>query len=198
MSESTTMRPAGLAGITVPRLEAEEFREDVAAYLGPRVKRLGYLGEFFRCTGHQPDALLDFMRFTESSKKGLPEKLVELIALTAAVENGNAYERNQHERLSIRLGYGADWVASVERLDPDVVPGLDDIERQLQRFILAAIRTSGHGAGDELSAFIAATSAEQAVAAMFVLGRYAVHALIVNSLGLAPPVPSIFEDGFRG
>ena len=38
---------------------------------------------------------------------------------------------------------------------------------------------------------------EPAVAVMMVLGRYLVHALIVNSLGLAPPVPSIFEDGFE-
>ena len=33
---------------------------------------------------------------------------------------------------------------------------------------------------------------------LMVIGRYVTHALIVNTLALKPPVPSIFEDGFTG
>jgi hypothetical protein len=33
---------------------------------------------------------------------------------------------------------------------------------------------------------------------MLLAGRYLAHALVVNTLDLAPPVPSIFEDDFDG
>ena len=38
----------------IPRLEMEELAPNVQETLGPRVKRLGYLGEFFKCSGHNP------------------------------------------------------------------------------------------------------------------------------------------------
>lgn len=189
---------SGVAESILPRLDAASLREDVAGYLEPRVQRLGYLGEFFRCAGHQPDALLDFMRYTESSKKGLPENLVEVIALTAAMANGNAYERNQHERLSVRLGFGAEWVAAVEKCDPDGDSALGADERAVQRYVLAALRSAGREARPAFEALVEVVGPQSAVAAMLVLGRYAVHAIVVNTLQLAPPVPSIFEDGFQG
>jgi hypothetical protein len=37
---------------------------------------------------------------------------------------------------------------------------------------------------------------ENAVAVMMVMGRYTTHAIIVNSLGIEAPVPSIFPDAF--
>lgn len=46
-----------------------------------------------------------------------------------------------------------------------------------------------------LGEFFAAT-AHQAVAVLMVMGRSTAHAIIVNRLGIGPPVPSIFEDGF--
>ena len=94
----------------IPRLEFEDLDPDLAKVLEPRVERLGYLGEFFKCTAHQPAALLSFNEFTENSKKGLPKRLVELIALSISTKIGNDYERNQHERLSVRLGFGREWV----------------------------------------------------------------------------------------
>ena len=63
--------------MTIPRLEFETLAPDLAKVLGPRVERLGYLGEFFKCAGHQPAALLSFIDFTEHSKKALPQRLVE-------------------------------------------------------------------------------------------------------------------------
>jgi hypothetical protein len=56
----------------------------------------------------------------------------------------------------------------------------------------------GRGAAAAFEGVVEALGPEAAVAVMMVLGRYAVHGLIVNSLELAPPVPSVFEDGFEG
>ncbi len=186
--------------MTIPRLEFDTLAPDLAKALEPRVARLGYLGEFFKCAGHQPAALLSFIDFTEHSKKALPQRLVELIALTASAKLGNAYERNQHERLCVRLGYGRDWVAAVEALDPGsaATSKLGDAERPVQRFVIAMLDRHGQGVEAELAAVVEAIGHERAVAVMMVVGRYVVHALIVNTLALEPPVPSIFEDGFEG
>lgn len=182
----------------IARLEMDQLEPSLAARLAPRVERLGYLGEFFKCAGHQPAALAAFVDFTAESKKGLPEKLVEVVALSAALRLGNAYERNQHERLCVRRGFGKDWIRAVEALDPDDAPGLSDAERAVQRYVLRALDGMGRGAGTALEGVVEALGPEAAVAVMMVLGRYAVHGLIVNSLDLAPPVPSVFEDGFEG
>src|SRR5438552_1200586 len=97
----------------IPRLKAEELPHDVAAFLRPRVERLRYLGEFFRCTAHQPKALLSFLRFTDDLKHALPDNLTEVVELTVARGMNNAYERVQHERLSLKLGFGEIWVRTV-------------------------------------------------------------------------------------
>jgi alkylhydroperoxidase family enzyme len=179
----------------IGRLGMDALRPDLRASLAARVERLGYLGEFFQCAGHQPDALLAFQAFTEASKKGLDERHVELIALTVASRIGNAYERNQHERLSIRMGFGRDWVERVEALDPGS-SGLDKAERAIQAFTLSAVASHGRGTSSEFEAVVEAVGSDAAIAVMMVIGRYLVHGLFVNTLELAPPVPSIFEDGF--
>ncbi len=184
----------------IPRLAYEDLPPGLAEALRPRVERLGYLGEFFRVAAHQPRALEAFVDFTEAAKEGLPKRLVETVALTCAVRLGNAYERNQHERLSVRLGFGRDWVAAVERLAPDTAPLLEPEERAVQRYLLAALDSHGHGeaAQDGFADLVMCLGHAHAVAVLLVAGRYLVHALVVNTLALAPPVPSIFEDGFAG
>src|SRR5579885_955406 len=102
----------------IPKLSQEEMAPELASMLRPRVERLGYLGEFFRCTAHQPKALMSFLTFTEDLKKALPDKLTEVVALTVASVMKNAYERVQHERLSLKLGFGETWVRSVLALNP--------------------------------------------------------------------------------
>jgi alkylhydroperoxidase family enzyme len=179
----------------ITRLDLDDMRPDLAEALRPRVERLGYLGEFFRVAAHQPDALLAFYRYTDVSKQGLDKRYVELIALTVAAATGNAYERNQHERLSVRLDLGRDWVAEVERLAPEVAE-LDPAERVVQRYVLAAIADHGRGSPALFEAVVTALGAAPAVAVLLVVGRYLLHGLVVNTLALAPPVPSIFEDGF--
>ena len=182
----------------LPRLEFADFPPPLAAALEPRVKRLGYLGEFFKCTAHQPEALKAFIEFTEASKESLPKRLVEVIALTCAGWMDNAYERNQHERLSVRLGFGRDWVTAVNALSPETDSAMTTEERSLQRFVLTVLKTQGRAASESFEALTNALGAAQAIAVLMVIGRYVVHALIVNTLALASPVPSIFEDGFSG
>jgi len=172
-----------------------DLRADVAEYLQPRVKRLGYLGELFKCAGHAPGVLLGFMNFTDALKEALPDRLTEVGALTVAGVLRNDYERHQHERLSVKLGFGEDWVAAVNRLDPDNAPLLSDAERAVQRYAMVAMETKGFGAQTEFEQVLAHLSAAQAMAFAFLVGRYLTHALVVNTLQLKPPVSSIFESG---
>ncbi|HEX7781481.1 MAG TPA: hypothetical protein VF509_01600 [Sphingobium sp.] len=178
----------------ITRLNFEELTPAAQSVLDARVKRLGYLGEFFRCAGHQPAVLIPFMEMTEALKKALPDRLTEVGALTIASLMGNDYERHQHERLSVRLGFGREWVAAVERLDPETGDELSAEERAVQRFVQLAVERKAKGVGQEFDALIDAIGADQAIALLFLIGRYITHALIVNTLELAPPVPSIFSS----
>lgn len=177
----------------IPKLSQEEMAPELASMLRPRVERLGYLGEFFRCTAHQPKALMSFLTFTEDLKKALPDKLTEIVALTVASVTNNAYERVQHERLSLKLGFGETWVRSVLALNPAKTNPLSAEEAAVQRLALAVVERKGHGTGPEFEAVIRAIGHEQAIAVLMLIGRYMTHALIVNTLDLAPPVPSPLE-----
>ena len=178
----------------IPRLTYEELAPVLQQLLEPKYKRLGYLGEFFRCTGHQPDILAPFMEMTDALKDALPDRLTELGALSIAVMMQNEYEKHQHERLSQKLGFGKEWVAAVEQLAPDTAEGLSDEERAVQRLVIAAVKNAGQGVSAELEGVIDAIGADQALAVLFLVGRYITHAIIVNSLQLAAPVPSIFAE----
>jgi alkylhydroperoxidase family enzyme len=178
----------------IPRLEMADLAPQVQETLAARVKRLGYLGEFFKCSGHNPDVLVSFMEMTEALKEALPDKLTEVGALTVAGAMGNAYERNQHERLSVKLGFGRDWVGAVNKLDPDADGPLNAEERAVQRLALDVVARRGHHVEDDLEALIDRIGSEKAMAVLFLIGRYVMHAYVVNALNLAPPVPSIFED----
>jgi hypothetical protein len=120
----------------IPRLEMNDLAPKVQEALAARVKRLGYLGEFFKCSGHNPDVLVPFMEMTEALKEALPDRLTEIGALTVAGVMGNAYERHQHERLSEKLGFGRQWIAAVNRLNPDASGPLSEDERAVQRLAL--------------------------------------------------------------
>ena len=173
----------------IPRLSREALRGDVAEMLRPRIERLGYLGEFFTCAAHQPAALMSFMAFTEDLRRALPDRITETVALTVSTELGNAYERHQHERLSIKLGFGEDWIRAVEALDPDH-SAMGEVERRVQTLTLAVIRRHGHQTAGELEPVVSCIGHEQAIAVLMLIGRYVTHALIVNALELQAPVPS--------
>lgn len=182
----------------IPKLSFEELPQSVAELLQPKYERLGYLGEFFARTAHQAEALAAFIQFTDASKGALDMRLVELIALTVAAIKDIAYEKNQHERLSIRLGFGRDWVSQIEQLAPEEASLLGDSEKIVQRFVIDAVHSDGVGVTPVLDAMVDQLGHENAVAVMMVMARYTAHALLVNCLHIGPPVPSIFEDGFEG
>lgn len=178
----------------IARLEFDDLAPRVQEILRPRVTRLGYLGEFFKCSGVQPDILAPFMEMTEALKHALPDRLTETGALTVAKLMGNRYELHQHERLSRKLGFGEAWVAAVEQASPDTAPEMSDDERAVQRLVIAMIERRGKDVSGEIEALIDRIGSEATVAVMFLVGRYITHAMIVNGLNLAPPVPSIFAE----
>jgi alkylhydroperoxidase family enzyme len=183
-----------VAGGAIRLLDFEALPPRLQARFAPRVERLGYLGDFFRVAAHQPAVLAAFGDFTDAGKAALPDDVVELVALTCATVAGNDYERHQHEQLCVRLGLGREWVAAVERLAPDEAP-LTQAQRAVQRYVIAALADHGRGAGPALGAMAEAVGEAAAVAVMLVCGRYVAHALLVNSCGIAAPVPSIFDVG---
>ena len=178
----------------IPRLARDELDPELRELLQPRVARLGYLGEFFRCAAHQPKALVSFMNFTQELKGALPDRLTEVVALTVAGVLDNDYERVQHERLSLKLGFGEEWVRVVLRLQPDAAAALADAERDVQRLVIAMVERRGHGVRAELERLVRAIGHAEAIAVMLLVGRYVTHALFVNSLELAPPVPSPLDS----
>jgi alkylhydroperoxidase family enzyme len=131
------------------------------------------------------------MEMTEALKEALPGRLTEVGSLTVAGAMGNAYERNQHERLSEKLGFGRDWVAAVNKLAPDAASPMSEDERAVQRLALVVVERKGHGVDKELEALIDRIGPQQTMAMLFLVGRYVMHAYVVNALNLAPPVPSI-------
>lgn len=183
---------------SLPRIEFADFPAGLAATLEPRVKRLGYLGEFFKCAAHQPRALAAFVEFTEASQEGLSKRLSELIALTCTGWMGNSYERNQHERLCVRLGFGRDWVAAVNARKPEANSLLTAEERSVQLLTLTVLETQGRAASGLFEESVRSLGPQPAMAVLMTIGRCVTHGLIVNTLALEPPVPSIFEDGFAG
>ncbi|MDQ1397504.1 MAG: hypothetical protein QOG64_2763, partial [Acidimicrobiaceae bacterium] len=174
----------------VPRLDLDDLPAGLAEALRPRVERLGYLGEFFRVAGNQPEALAGFVAYTEACKAALPPRLTELIALTVSTATGSAYERHQHERLALELGFGEAWVRAVVEVDPLHADGLDAVERAVQPLVLRLVDGIGRDASAEMAAVEAVLTAPELVAVLLTVGRYLAHAVVVNAMALAPPVPS--------
>jgi hypothetical protein len=175
---------------SIPRLSITDLDPDLAELLRPKVERLNYLGEFFQCTGHQPRALISFYTLTEDLKKALPDNLTELVALTIAAKMNNAYERVQHERLSLKLGLSEAWVREVGSLLSKREGNLSETELVVRKFVLAVIERGGHETGAELEEVVKAIGHEKGIGVLMLIGRYVMHALIANSLALKPPVTS--------
>jgi alkylhydroperoxidase family enzyme len=172
----------------ITRLSLDQMPERLANMLRPRVERLGYLGEFFQCAANQPDALICFQDFTEALKAALPDQLTELVALTVAQLMDNDYERTQHERLSLKLGFGEVWVRNVLSLG-ETVNGLPEQEAAVQQLVIAVVNRRGTRTRVELEQVARLVGQEKTVAILLLIGRYVTHSLFVNTLQLAPPVP---------
>ncbi len=176
------------------RLPFAQFTPELQRLLAPRVRRLGYLGEFYSVAGHQPGALAHFYRFTESLKDALPWRLTEVVALTVAALTGNAYERVQHERLALRLGMDGGTVRALARGEAEGVAALDGAERAAARLARAMVESLGHTAPKALSELTESTNEPVAVGCALLAGRYLAHAAISGAFGLRPPVDSPFAQ----
>ena len=53
-----------------------------------------------------------------------------------------------------KLGFGRDWVAAVNRLDPDAAGPMSEDERAVQKLALAVVERRGKGVEAELDAVI--------------------------------------------
>ena len=134
----------------IPRLHAQDLIPELREMLGPKIDRLGYLGEFFQCTAHQPQVLMSFITLTEELKQALPNHLTEVVALSVAALLKNDYERVQHERLSLKLGFGEPWVRDVLSLKPEGRSSLGQEDRLVHKLVIAVISKNGHDSGQEL------------------------------------------------
>ena len=179
----------------IPRIEFEAFAEQLRESLRPKVERLGYCGEIWQIGANTPKSTFHFSELTESLKEEMEAKTVELVALTAAGVMGNVYERNQHERLADKLGFGRDWIAQVNELQAEKGKHMTDGECAIQKFVMAAIFRRGHDCTRLFQDVITAVGPEQAVGVLWSVGRCVIHALSRNTLGLEPPVGSLFEKG---
>lgn len=172
----------------VPRLRYEDLEPELRALLAEKYSRLGYLGEFFQVTAHQPAALADFIRFTNTVGAALPVALGEIAALVVSTALGSDYERHQHERLALSLGFAADWIRAAEY---GAMPNaLDRREQAVRRLALAIARTGGRGAGEALADAEAVLGPETVVAAVLAVARFVAHATVVQTFQLTPPVSS--------
>lgn len=185
----------------IPKLSQEQMTPELAALLRPRVERLGYLGEFFQYTAHQPKALMLFLIFTDDLKHALPDNLTEVVSLTVAALMANDYERVQHERLSLKLGFGETWVRAVlqgaRAVAMDRNNSLSSVEAQVQKLAVVVVGRKGHDTQPELEAVIRAIGHEQAIAVLMLIGRYTTHAMISNALALPPPVTSPLDGNYK-
>ncbi|MGH3301641.1 MAG: hypothetical protein ACRDOK_08170 [Streptosporangiaceae bacterium] len=170
-------------------LDLTDLPDNLQDRLRPRVERLGYLGDFFRYCGHQPEALLHFYEFTESLKSALPSDVTETVALTIASRTRNGYEQVQHERLSRRLGFDEDWISTL--VTPEADPAnLSAVQRSARALALAMLAGCWDEAASWLSRLADVIGQPQAVGVLMVSARYLAHSAISNTLhlGLPPPV----------
>ncbi len=194
MSEASKLpEPETIGPDVIPRIDYEDFAHDLKESLRPKVERLGYCGEIWQIGANVPKSTYYFCELTEALKEEIDAKLVELVALTAAGVMGNIYEKNQHERLADKLGYGRDWIAQVNELQAEKGRHMSDGECAVQKFAMAAIYRRGHDCQEMFKDVVKAVGPQQATGILFSVGRCVMHALFRNTLGLEPPVTSIFD-----
>jgi len=184
----------GIGPDLIPRIEFEDFAHDLKESLRPKVERLGYCGEIWQIGANVPQSMFQFCELTEALKSEIDMKYVELVALTAAGVMGNTYEKNQHERLANSLDYGRDWIAQVNELQAEPGKHMSDAECAVQKFAMAAIYRRGHDCQELFKEVIEAVGPEQATGILLSVGRCVMHAIFRNTLGLEPPVASLFEE----
>jgi alkylhydroperoxidase family enzyme len=176
----------------IKRLSLDEIEPALRVELESTVARLGYFGEFFQVFGAIPGAVIAFMSYTKAVKAPLADNENEVLALAVCAALGDSYERIQHERLSLRLGFDIDWIAAAEGRTNANMALLSPEETALRELALAVI--SGHGMGCQpaVSAATLALGSEKTTAALLQITRFMSIATLCNALDLSLPVPSVF------
>jgi alkylhydroperoxidase family enzyme len=174
----------------IDRVPLERMTPDLRLRLAPRVARLGYLGEFFQVAAHQPEALAAFVDFTESLKRSVPSRLVEIVALTVSAGTDNEYERVQHERLARALGMSDDEIRAVQSGDGLDPPAFDESDRLAHAIARNFVAATGRGAAPLVHRLTGVAGPRVAVGVVLTASRYLAHAAASNAWELLPPVPS--------
>src|SRR5206468_473944 len=105
-----------------------------------------------------------FYSLTEDLKDALPDNLTEIVALTVARKMRNSYERVQHERLALKLGFGEAWVHEVLSLEAKDRSRLAPEELLVQRFCIAVMDREGHETTADFESVINVIGYKDAVA----------------------------------
>jgi alkylhydroperoxidase family enzyme len=174
---------------STPRIGFDELPAALQERLGPRVDRLGYLGEFFQVAAHQPAPLGAFIDFTEALKTALPARLVEIVALTVATRTANAYERVQHERLALTVGLDAGEVQALVAGDAPA-DRFDAVERAAWALARDVVAARGGSCARAYEALEQLAGPAVAVGALMTATRYLAHATMANTWNLQAPVTS--------
>ena len=174
------------------RLSLDEVEPALRAELEPTVARLGYFGEFFQVFGAISGAVTAFMSYTKAVKGPLADNENEVLALTVCAALGDSYERIQHERLSLRLGFDTDWIAAAEGRVGANMTRLSIEETALRELALAVISAHGKGCQPAVAAATLALGSQKTAAALLQITRFMSIATLCNALELSLPVPSVF------
>lgn len=172
------------------RLSYEELAPPLREMLAARVDRLGYLGEFFQRAGHQPEALMHFIAWTEALKQSVPFRLVEVVALTIASETRNDYERVQHERLALLNGFTSEEVVSLAANRAASCPTFAPEEVAVAMLAHCLADNHGNGCDAALLRLRRIIGEPMSVGCLMVAARYLAHAAMANAWQLTPPVGS--------
>lgn len=182
-----------MTGVLQP-LTSEQLDPTVTGKLGPIIERVGYFGEFFAYAGHAPAVLAAFLDYTTTLKPHLPDRLNEVIALTVCARYRSPYERVQHERLSLRLGFPKAWIAELVSGREAQISALAEDERALRTLANAVLDRNGEDVEAELQNVARFLDPSQLVAALHQIVRLQGICIISNVFGLEAPAPSPIEN----
>jgi hypothetical protein len=177
---------------SVQPLALEDVDSKLRETLQPTVDRLGYFGEFFQYSAHAPAVLNGFMQYSGALRTALPDDLNEVIALTVCTHLGLAYERIQHERLSVKLGLDPAWIATLVGRSGGMA--LTPAQQAVRALSLAVVTNKIDEARAAMARVVSQAGEAVAVAALFQATRFAAVCTIGRLFDLQLPVTSIFED----
>ncbi|MBO9376291.1 hypothetical protein GG804_05895 [Sphingomonas histidinilytica] len=173
-------------------LEFAEIGETLQKLFQPTVDRLGYFGDFFRYGSHAPDVLSAFMGLSVALKGAIPDDVNETVALTVCQAMDFPYERIQHERLSVKLGFDREWIAAmVGRPSAAETTPLQQAARALSIAIVEGRHDAARDAAEQVASL---ASPGLAVALLFQATRFMQVCAVGRTLGMQLALPSIFDS----